>query len=199
MAPWSSLARAEEGFTQSIPPEEFKAAGLNRLTADERKHLDELIFAYKNGLVVAARRSEEEALKAKQAAEAETRTAKTEAAAKAAKAEAEIKAAKAEAVEAKGGSPGFWARAKVKLVPGTQIEYAEIKAVIEGSFEGWQGHSVFRLNNGQRWQVVNDGESYFTPPIKNVEVEIRPSAFGVFGCIYPTLHTRVRVKLVGDK
>jgi hypothetical protein len=171
----------EENFSESISAEDFKAAGLQRLTPEERKHLDEMVAAYKKGLITAAQRSAEEALKAKQAAEAEAL------------------AAKQEAADSKATSQGFFAKAKIKLVPGTQIEYAEIKSTILGKFEGWEGHTVFNLANGQRWQVTNSGDRYFTPPESDTEVEIRPASLGGFWMFFPKHGTRVRVKLLSSK
>ncbi len=201
------LGRAgEEDFSRSISPEDFAAAGLNRLSPAELKRLDELVLAHKNGVIAAARRSAEEARLAEQAAEAEARKAKAAAETKASKAEAEArtaiaeaKAAKDEAAESKKKNQGFFAKAKVMLVPGTQIEYAEIKTTILGSFEGWAGRTIFNLANGQRWQVANSDDRYFTPPKRNVEVEIRPAALGGFWMFFPALKTRVRVKLLGEK
>jgi len=113
-------------------------------------------------------------------------------------AQAETKAAKAEVTESKKSSQGFFAKAKVLLVPGTQIEYAVIKTTITGKFEGWEGHTMFHLANGQRWQVVNSNENYFTPPKENVEVEISPATLGGFWMNFPALKTRVRVRLLSD-
>jgi hypothetical protein len=194
----------EPDFTQSISEADFTAAGLERLTPDERRHLDRLVAASQRILVADALRSAEEArvakqkageaLAAKSAAEAEARVMKE--AAKAAKHEAEL--SKAESVEAKA-SKGFFAKAKVMVVPGTQIEYAEITSTVDGPFEGWNGRTIFRLANGQRWQVANSDERYFVPPQKAVEVAIRPAGLGGFWMYFPSLSKRVRVKLLGEK
>ena len=192
----ATLGRAEEAaFSHAISPEDFNAAGLQRLTPAERKHLDEMVSAYKQGLVAAAQHTAEEATVAKQAAQ---RSAEEALKAKQT-AEAETKAAKAEAVESKGSNKGFFAKAKVKVVPGTTIEYAEIKSTIPGKFEGWGGRTVFHLENGQQWQVANNDDRYFTPAVQNIEVEIRQAALGGFWMSFPSLNVRVRVKLLGNK
>lgn len=193
----ASLSWADEpGFSQSISPEDFKAAGLERLTPEERKHLDEMVAAYKKGLVAAAQNTAEAAVKAKQQAEAEAKVAKEETVA----AKKETQAVKAQAADSKGGNQGFFSKAKVKVVPGTTIEYAEITSTIQGDFEGWSGRTTFVLENGQRWQVANSDERYFTPRVQNVPVAIRPAALGGFWMYFPTLKDlRVRVKLVGGK
>ncbi len=187
------LVRAEEAnFSQAISPEEFKAAGLDRLSPEERQKLDKLVQAFKEGQVTAAQKSAASAVEAKQTAEAEAKVAKEEARV----AKEEAKAAKS---EAKASDRGFLSKAKVLLVPGTKIEYAEIRSTIEGNFEGWDGRTIFHLANGQRWKVANSGDSYFVPPQKNVEAVVRPAALGGYWMEFPSLDTRVRVKLLADK
>lgn len=173
--------RAEDtGFSRTLAPADLKATGLDRLTPAERQRLDELIAAYKQDSVAAAQRTAAEAVAARQTAEAEA------------------KAAKAEVAESKAGRKGFFAKAKVMVVPGTQIEYLEIKSTIPGKFSGWEARTIFHLANGQRWQVANN-DSYYTPRQENVDVEIRPAATGGFWMYFPTLKSRVRVKPLGDK
>jgi len=175
---------AEEDFTRSISPADFAAAGLDRLSPAQRQHLDALIAAFNKGLVTAAQQATEEARVAKQ---------------KAAEALAAQRAAEAEATENKRDHKGFFAKAKVMLVPGTKIEYAEINSTVLGPFEGWNGRTVFRLANGQQWQVTNSNEDYFTPPKKDVAVAIRQAALGGFWMFFPSLDKQVRVKLLSTK
>ncbi|HTL68443.1 MAG TPA: hypothetical protein VL200_12330 [Lacunisphaera sp.] len=182
----------EGGFSGSINPADFQAAGLNRLTPAERQRLDELVAAYRNTAEEKVRRTAEADVKAAQA-EAKAAQAATNAA------KAEVQAAKAEAGETKRESRGFFAKARVEVVPGTMIEYAVIKSTILGKFEGWEGRKVFRLANGQQWQVMNAGESYYTRPTENMEVEIAPARMGGFWMNFPTLQTRVRVRLISEK
>lgn len=187
--------RAEEAnFSQVLSPDELKAAGLDRLSPEERRKLDKLVQAFMAGQVTAAQKSAAGAIEAKRTAEAEARTAKEEARV----AKEEAKAAKTQATESKASDRGFLAKAKVLLVPGTQIEYAVIKTTIAGQFEGWKGHTVFHLANGQRWQVVNSNEHYFTPPTENVEVEISPAALGGYWMDFPAFKVRVRTRLLSD-
>ena len=187
------FVRAEEtNFSQALSPDEFKAAGLDRLSPEERRKLDKLVQAFKEGQVTAAQQSAAGAIAAKRTAEAEAQAAKEEARV----AKEEAKAAK---TEAKASDRGFLAKAKVLLVPGTKIEYAEIRSMIEGTFEGWDGRTVFHLANGQRWKVVNSGDRYFVPPQKNVEAVISPAVLGGYWMSFPSLDARVRVKLLADK
>jgi len=171
----------EKSFSRAISPADFESVGLNQLSPAQLKHLDELINAFKNPDVAAARRVAEEAVAAQKAAEAE------------------VKAAKAEVAESKKSNQGFLAKAKVLLVPGTKIEYAVIKSTVAGKFEGWGGQTVFALANGQRWQVINRDDHYFTPPMDDVEVEVSAASFGGYWMDFPALNVRVRVKLLSSR
>lgn len=187
------LVRAEESaFSQALPPGEFKAAGLDLLSPEQRRKLDQLVQAFKEGQISTAQKSAAGALEAKRTAEAEAKAAKEEA--RVAKEEA-----KAAQIESKSSDRGFLAKARVLLVPGTKIEYAEIRSRIEGTFEGWSGKTIFHLANGQHWQVVNGDERYFVRPQQNVEAVISPAALGGYWIYFPVFDVRVRVKLLPDK
>lgn len=190
------LVQAEEAdFFQELSPEEFRAAGLDLLSPEQRRNLDKLVQAFAEGQVTAAQKSAAVALEAKRTAEAEAKAAKQEARA----AKEEAKAAKTLAAESKTSERGFLAKAKVLVVPGTQIEYAEIRSTIEGTFEGWSGKTIFRLANGQRWQVANSDERYFVRPQQNVAAVINPAILGGYWMYFPIFDVRVRVKLLADK
>ncbi|HEY4302343.1 MAG TPA: hypothetical protein VGM73_15835 [Candidatus Didemnitutus sp.] len=183
----------DASFSGAVAPDDFKAAGLDKLSPEQLRRLNELVRAYKNDELAAARKSQEEARAAQKAAEADAKKAVAAAEKARTAAEADAKAAKSEIAESKKASQSFFSKAKVLLVPGTTIEYAVIKTTIVGKFNGWEGRTVFELANGQYWQVTNSGESYFTPPKENVEVMISPAALGGFWMDFPMLKTRVRV------
>jgi hypothetical protein len=187
------FVRADEtAFSQALSAEDFNAVGLDRLSPEQRRKLDMLVQAFKEGQISAARNSAAGALEAKRTAEAEAKAAKEEARV----AKEEAKAAK---TESKSSDRGFLAKAKVLLVPGTRIEYAEIRSTVEGTFEGWSGKTIFRLANGQRWQVVNSDERYFVRPQQNIEAVITPAVLGGYWMDFPVFDKRVRVKLLADK
>lgn len=189
-------SRAEETkFSQTISPAEFEAAGLKHLTPEERAKLDRLVQVFADAQVKGVQKSAAAAVEAKRIAEAEAEAARQEARV----AKDEAKAAKVQARESKANDRGFFAKAKVLVVPGTKIEYAEVRSTIEGAFEGWMGKTIFQLANGQRWQVSNSDERYFVPPRENVEVQIRPAALGGFWMFFPSLDKQVRVKLLSEK
>jgi hypothetical protein len=165
--------RAEEAFSKAIRPEDFAAAELAKLSPEALARLDALVQAYKSGAVTAAR-VEAEAQAARVAAETAARE--------------QVR----EKEKEKAAAPGFFAKAKVLLAPGTQVEYGEIESRIAGEFTGWSGRTVFTLENGQRWQVANGG-SYYSPAVANPKVKVFPAALGGFWMKIEGVNPRVKV------
>jgi hypothetical protein len=182
---WVVTARAQEKFSQAVRPEEFAAAGLSKLSPEERARLDTLVEAYKSGALAAAR--------------AEVATAA------AARATAEQKAAKAEAVATKAAAAAkpkptgesFLAKAKVLLTPGTEVEYETVQTRLLGEFQGWQTGTVFNLENGQRWRV--ESGNYITSPEAGPrKVRIVPGLMGSFFLEIEGVRQRPKIKFVGS-
>ncbi|MDB6169977.1 MAG: hypothetical protein JWM88_2841 [Verrucomicrobia bacterium] len=171
-----AVAWAEEPFSKAIRPEDFAAAELDKLSPEALARLDGLVQAYKSGAVATAR------------AEAETQAARQAAAREKELARAQEKTRPA--------SPGFFAKAKVRLTPGTEVEYGEIESRIAGTFTGWSGSTIFTLENGQRWKVANGGE-YYSTAVKNPGVKVYPAGLGGFWMQIEGVGPRVRVKPVG--
>lgn len=171
--------RAEEVFSRAITPEEFAAAELGKLSPAARARLDALVAAYRSGAVTAVR-AEADA----QAAAAVVATAAAVAAAR-------------QPAPAPPAAPGFWAqaKAKVRIAPGTQVEYGEMESRIAGDFAGWEGHTIFTLENGQRWQVANGG-GYYTPAVSHPKVKVSPAKLGGFWMKIEGVNSRVKVLLL---
>lgn len=184
---WVVSARAQERFSEAVRPEEFAAAGLAKLSAEERARLDALVAAYKSGALAVARAEVAAAAAARVVAEK-----------KAANAEAEVVATKAAAaaVKPKPAGESFLARAKVLLTPGTEVEYETVQTKLLGEFRGWQTGTVFNLENGQRWRV--EGGSYTTPPEAGpLKVRIVPGLMGSFFLEIEGVRQRPKIKFVG--
>jgi plastocyanin len=173
---------AQEKFSEAVRPEDFSAAGLAKLSAQERTRLDVLVEAFKSGALATARREAEAAAVARIAAEA-----------RATQAERAVEQAKAETKQAKQAEAGFLAKAKVMLTPGTEVEYLAVESRIRGTFSGWEGRQIFTLENGQRWQLANP-DSYYTPEMEGPKVLITPAALGGFWMSFPELRKKLRVK-----
>lgn len=179
---------AEPPFSQAVPAPDFAAAGLGKLSPEELARLDALVRAYQSGALARARR---------EAAAASARAAAAEAKAAEAAARAKTTPPSAPATAA-GDKPdtSLLARAKVLLTPGTKIEYATIESRLAGDFRGWDGRTVFTLENGQRWQAQG-GDPYVTPAVRSPAVKIVPGAMGSFFLHVEGVRPRVRVALVG--
>ncbi len=170
---------AEETFSKAVRAEDFSAAGLEKLSPAELTRLDALVRDFKSGALERARR---------EAAAAEARAAKAEAEAKTATIRAEETVKKSES--------SLLARAKVLLTPGTQVEYTTVESRIAGEFRGWEGRTLFTLENGQRWQATGT-DIYVSPPIASPAVKITPGMLGTFWLTVEGVKRRVKVELVG--
>lgn len=67
-------------------------------------------------------------------------------------------------------------------------------ARIVGAFQGWDGETVFELDNGQMWEQVGTQRFRYNGP--DLEVEIRRASFGSFMLSPEGLNRRVRVRRI---
>lgn len=187
---WAGLAAAlgaEDDFSKALRPQDYAAAGLGKLSAEERARLDALVRDYRSGALEAAKREAAAAAQARAAAEA-----------RAAKAEADAKSSAAAVAKKPEPGPSLLERAKVLLTPGTKIEYSTLESRIAGEFRGWAPKTIFKLENGQRWQVV-DNESYVTKPVPGPAVKISPGVLGAFWMSIEGVNPRVKVQSLDAK
>ncbi len=77
---------------------------------------------------------------------------------------------------------------KVQAVP------REIRSRIAGRFDGWSGHTVFRLTNGQVWKQIEPAE--FAVNLASPAVSIRKGLFGTFFLSVEGYGPQVKVKRV---
>jgi hypothetical protein len=166
----------ETTFSKSLRADELASAGLGKLTPAELAKLDALVRDYRSGALEVARRA---------AAEAESRAAK-----------AEAKAQAADAGVARKPDESLLSKAKVLLTPGTKVEYTTVESHLAGEFRGWDAHTVFNLENGQRWQATG-GDSYVGPAIAAPAVKIVPGVLGSFWMTIEGVRQRVKVKPLG--
>jgi hypothetical protein len=157
VALWVAELKAED-FSQGLTPEEFKAAGLDKLSPAELAKLNALV----NGqhTVEIAKIREETTVKVR----AETT--------------AQVKAE----IAAKPAQPeSFLHRMKVVLTPGTDISYETIETQLVGKYRGFEPGTVLTLANGQKWRVVEG--SYWSPARdenKPRKVKVSPGTLGSF-------------------
>ena len=138
-----------------------------------------------------------EAVDAAKAAEA--RVAAAEARAK--KAEQEAAAARtaemAARAEQKKTEEGFLAKAKKILVsPGTKVEVAAIQTEIDGSFDGWDAMTTWRMKDGTMWRVDNKPAPYQAKRVANPKVKIYPAPLNGYWLEFVELDYKLRVRQV---
>lgn len=151
-------------FTKTLTPEKIRASGLAKLTPDELAELEAMIEQYKTGDASAA----PAVAAAKQAPPAPP-------------------AAKA---------LPKWVAALVTLERlGSQADKAEVmESRLQGVFKGWNGRTIFRLENGQVWGQANSDKYEYTPPLNSPKVQVFPASVGTFWLKIEGVNQRCRVK-----
>lgn len=69
-----------------------------------------------------------------------------------------------------------------------------IESRIAGTFRGWSGRTVFQLENGQVWQQVED--STFSVNLENPRVTLEKGAMGAFYLRVESYGSRVKVRRI---
>ncbi len=190
-------ARADDSFTKNLTPEDFKAAGLDKLTPEQLAKLDALVRGEKAGAVAKAT---EETTKVVTAKVTEVVTAKVTEVVTAKVAETvrqQVQAEDQEAAKKKAATASFMERVKVVLKPGTEIEYTTLDATLVPGFHGWQKDTILTLTNGQRWVVTDDDRFWAPLADKPVHVRVVP---GVMGSFFMEIEKggRPRVRFLGN-
>lgn len=126
-----SSPKPAKSLEETMRPEEFKAAGLDKLNEDELQHLD----AYLQGFRQSAQKKAAEQAQAKAQEEIKKANEKAETAEKASQ-------------EAKKDA----ASARTKL--------DSLVSRVDGTIDGVKGHAVIRLEDGTVWKQVNADERY---------------------------------------
>jgi hypothetical protein len=184
-----TLGRAESSptprpapFSSALSPAEFSGAGLSKLTDAELQELNRLVRAHESGELVrareAARRAEEEAARAVRDATAERRIAET-----------------ATTPPAPARKESLLER--IRLKPGTQIDYDTLESELVGEFAGWREGTVFTLANGQRWRVLQ-GEYESPRDTTPRRVWIKPGLLGTFFIEFEGIKGRAKVAFAGS-
>lgn len=170
-------AAPKDSFSSRLSPEDFTSAGLEKLTPAERSRLDALVQAFKS--------------ESRERSQARPAPAGGESTALASESRSESHRPPA-SPEVSGKS---WLR-RIKLTPGTTIEYETLETELTGTFAGWREGTVFVLGNGQKWQVVSG--TYVTPPDHRPRlVKVKPGAFGSFFLEIEGINSRPKVRFVG--
>lgn len=198
MATW---AWAVEPLARRVTAEEFRAAGLDKLSPAELAQLDALFQKYgadqatavmsgAKAVAPAVRQTEIEAAARVAAAEARARKAEAEAA-------VAREAAQTAKAEQKKAEEGFLAKAKKVLVsPGTKVEVMATETEIDGWFDGWDANTTWRMADGSFWRVENKPAAYQAKRVKNPKVKIYPAAVTGYWLEFVDLDYKLRVRQV---
>jgi hypothetical protein len=71
-----------------------------------------------------------------------------------------------------------------------------INSNIIGEFKGWRGGTIFKLDNGQTWQVSDDSELGGIKSMTNPKVTIRPAVIGGWRLQVDGYNTVAKVKRI---
>ena len=187
-------AQANNGFIKTLPPDVFTAAGLDKLTPEELARLETAVQGFRAGVIaevqqqaeVSASVSRQEAEQKIVAAESKARAAE----AKTREAEAKAREAALKSQTAETGTtatpgkkqPGWFAALLTLNHAAAKTEKVEpLESRLVGDFGGWNGKSVFALENGTRWVQQNPGETHvFAPALHSPKVKIKPASLHGF-------------------
>ncbi|GAB5559460.1 MAG: hypothetical protein SynsKO_11070 [Synoicihabitans sp.] len=157
-----SEALSAQTFEEQLSAQEKMAAGLDKLSEEEKAALFAAIERYKESGVTTA------AAEVAQKAEAEKQAA--------------VEEAKVAAVtEYKNREePGVVKRAlEIFKREEAQKNQERFTSVLQGKFRGWEGNTTFFLENGQVWRQTND-DRYYPKAAENVPVAVYKSKSGYY-------------------
>lgn len=86
-------------------------------------------------------------------------------------------------------------RAKVFLRPGTEVEYTKLESRLVKPFNGWRTGTLFQLESGQVWQVV-EGEYWVPAQPAGKKVAVVPGRFGSFFLEIEGVRQRAKIRLL---
>lgn len=138
-----------KSLQETMRPEEFEAAGLDKLSEDELQHLDAWLQGYRQA------REKKAAEQAQSKAQEEIRKA-NEKAEQAQKATEQVKRDAA--------------AAKTKL--------DQLVSRVDGTIKGVKGHAVIRLEDGTVWKQVNPDERYHATVTERPAVVVNRTVYG---------------------
>ena len=181
------IARADAGFLKTLPADDFASAGLQKLTPGELARLEALVQLYKTGEVAVARQQvEAQASASRQEAEQKIIAAEgkaRDAEAKASEVALKAREAGAPAAAAPGRKQPGWFAALLTLQHASEKPEKEepLEGRLTGDFDGWNGRTVFRLQDGTRWVQQNKTDIYaYAPVLHAPKVKITPAAMRGF-------------------
>jgi predicted ribosome quality control (RQC) complex YloA/Tae2 family protein len=134
---------------ENMRPEEFKAAGLDKLSEDELQHLDAYLQGYR------------EAAKKKAAEQAQ------------AQAQDEIKKANEKADQAEKAT-----EVVKRDAAASRTKLDTLVSRVDGNIEGVKGHAIIRLEDGSVWKQTNADDRYHATVTDHPGTVVLHTTFG---------------------
>jgi hypothetical protein len=82
--------------------------------------------------------------------------------------------------------------ARIEYIEGDSVQDTKIESRIDGEFDGWEGNTVFRLENGQIWQQASPSARYHYARHPRVTISAAPHRLRVEGMAYEVAVKRLR-------
>jgi hypothetical protein len=82
--------------------------------------------------------------------------------------------------------------ALLEYIEGDVVAAASVESRIDGEFDGWEGETVFRLQNGQIWQQTSPSARYLFAQSPRVTISPAPHRMRVEGIPYEIAVRRLR-------
>jgi len=143
--------KPSRSLEETMRPEEFKAAGLDKLSEDELQHLDAWLQGYRQS---AQKKATEQAE---------------------AKAQDEIKKANAKADEAQKATDEV---KKDAAAAKTSHKIDTLASRVDGTIDGIKGHAIIRLEDGSVWKQSNPDDHYRATVTDHPEAVVLHTTFG---------------------
>jgi hypothetical protein len=84
--------------------------------------------------------------------------------------------------------------AKAERERKTEDATTPVSSSLKGEFRGWQNGTVFELENGQRWRVLDS--DFATKPLSNPKITISPGLFGSWYMLVEGTSVKAKVKRI---
>ncbi len=204
----SRAIAADTDFLKNLRPEDARAAGLEKLSAEELARLEQLVQRFKAGVVVEVQQkaeakvvevqqlAEAKVVEVQQKAEEKVRAVEQAAEKKIAAAEARVTEKEKAAATAPASKQPSWFTALLTLNKAAEkpAEAQPLESRLVGEFTGWSGRTVFSLEDGTRWIQQNAKDRYeYYPALKSPKVKIVPAAMSGFWLRIDGVNLSVRV------
>jgi coenzyme F420-reducing hydrogenase alpha subunit len=141
-------ATPAKSLEETMRPEEFTAAGLDKLSEDELQHLDAWLQGYREN---AQKKATEKAQ---------------------AQAQDEIKKANEKAEQAQKATED------VKREAASRTKLDQLVSRVDGSIEGVKGHTIIRLEDGSVWKQTNPDDKYRATVTERPNAVVLHTTFG---------------------